>query len=121
MAYEIDIEHAGRREAAVVMIRGGPEEVPAQLGQAFGEIAGCLREAGLQDDASIVYARFLRVEPVMEVEAGFTVTEPISASGAVQPGFLAECDVAHTLHTGPYDDLEKAVDEIRRVDCGERP
>jgi effector-binding domain-containing protein len=114
MAYEIEIEHADRRDAAIVRLEGSPEGIAARLGEAYSTIGRYLREAGLERPEALVYARFLRLGRAMEVEAGFTVTEPVAASGVVQQGFLPECDVAHTLHVGPYEDLENAVNEVRR-------
>lgn len=43
-----------------------------------------------------------------EVEAGFPVTAPITASGEVHPSALPGGPVATTIHIGPYDEMEPA-------------
>jgi effector-binding domain-containing protein len=108
MAYEFAIVNLEREDAAIVRFQCAPGQAGSLLGEAYGEIGAYLHGLGLDHDDSKVFARFLKLAPVQEVEAGFTVKAPITAKGRVQAGTIPASEAATTRHIGPYSGLVAA-------------
>jgi DNA gyrase inhibitor GyrI len=113
MAYDISVENRETLPAAIVRFTAPAGPVAQFLGPAYGEIGAYLHELGVEHDDRLVFARFLRLEPDMEVEAGFTVPNPIAPRGRVLPGILPGGEVASTVHVGPYATLPAATTALR--------
>lgn len=50
----------------------------------------------------------------VDVEAGFPVASPITATGHVTPGVLPGGRVVEATHVGPYDTMERTYAEVER-------
>ncbi len=106
--YDIHAEAKSAQVTAVARATLTVAEIGPWLGKTYGAIAGLLasRQAG---PAGPPFARYhLLGEGRFEVEAGFRATRPIEGNGDVQPSELPAGQVAVTLHTGPYDEMELA-------------
>lgn len=113
MAYEVTVQHRDARTAAIIRFSCAPGQAGRFIGPAYGEIGGYLHELGVDHDETLVFARFLRFEPEMDVESGFTVAEPVPARGRVITGELPGGEVAATVHTGSYATLPNATIALR--------
>jgi effector-binding domain-containing protein len=98
-----------------VVVRG---EMPT------GEFAGWLRE-GYQSvfeylaGAGIVpagppFARYTFLDGAVAVEAGVPVPHEVAGQGRVEPSTLPDGHAAVTVHTGRYEDLDKAYEALNR-------
>jgi effector-binding domain-containing protein len=55
----------------------------------------------------------------VDVEAGFPVEGPVTASGEVRPGTLPGGRVVEAVHVGPYDTMMQTYDVIEQFFAGE--
>lgn len=113
MAYEISVQQRAAQPAAVIRFSAPAGQAGMFIGPAYGEIGGYLHELNVEHDDTLVYARFLRFEPQMEVEAGFTVAEPVAPRGRVASGELPGGEVVRTVHVGPMATLPTATMALR--------
>lgn len=113
MAYEVTIQHREPLSAAVIRFSCAPGQAGRFIGPAYGEIGGYLHDLGLEHDDTLVFARFLRFTPEMEVEAGFTVAAPVPPRGRVVAGALPGGEVAATVHVGSMATLPNATVALR--------
>lgn len=113
MGYEVTVEQREARSAAVIRFTCYPGQAGMFIGPAYGEIGGYLHELGVEHEDTLVYARFLRFEPQMEVEAGFTVGATIPRRGRVVMGELPGGEVAQTVHVGSMATLPGATVALR--------
>ncbi len=106
--YDIHTEARNAQVTAVARATLTVAEIGPWLGKAYGAIATLLaaRQAG---PAGPPFARYHELgEGRFEVEAGFPATRPIEGNGVAQPSELPGGQVAVTVHTGPYDQMEPA-------------
>ena len=96
------------RETAVIAVDVAPDELPAPIGAAIGEVEAAMREAGV-GLAGPPFARYLAFEPRIRAEIGFPVQRPAPHVGRVFPGRLPGGRVASIVHIGSFDGLEQHV------------
>jgi effector-binding domain-containing protein len=113
MAYAITVQQRQAQPAAVVRFECGFGQAGRFIGPAYGEIGGYLHELGLDHEDTQVFAQFLNFDPKTEVEAGFTVGEPVPPKGRVVMGEMPGGEVAFTTHVGPYATLPAAGNALR--------
>jgi effector-binding domain-containing protein len=113
VSYVVETRHFVAQPSAVVVYESEAHEIGAGIGAAYGEIDAYLRRSGLEHNQTTTYLRVRPRGDLREVEAGFTVTNPIVGEGRVKPGTLPECEAVVVLHAGPYDQLPRAYDAIR--------
>ncbi len=104
--YEIHTEARDAQVTAVARASLTVAEIGPWLGKTYGAIASLLadRQAG---PAGPPFARYhLLGGDRFEVEAGFPATMPIEGNGDIRPSELPGGQVAVTIHTGPYDEME---------------
>ncbi len=111
MSYEVTIDHESGRHLAVHEFDARPEEMSAQMGDAFGAVMHHLEQVGAQ--VAGPPASCYRMEDGMHVAAGFVVAEPVEPGPGVEPLQLPDVDTATTMHVGPYDRLGDAYDALR--------
>ena len=108
-----EIRHLAMRETAVVAVDVPPEELPAAIGIAIGEVEEAMRTAGV-GLAGPPFVRYLEFAPRIRAEIGFPVLRPAPHIGRVFPGRLPGGRVATVLHIGSYDGLEATYAELHR-------
>ncbi|MFF1384422.1 GyrI-like domain-containing protein [Arthrobacter sp. NPDC058288] len=104
-----------RPEQATAVVR---EKVPMnELPEFFGRAFGAVMAAARDQDVQIAGPPFglYRGMPTdtVDVEAGFPVTAPLTASGGVETGTLPACRAFEATHTGPYDTLVTTYNDIQ--------
>ena len=104
--YDIHAEARNAQVTAVARATLTVAELPPWLGKAYAAVADLLA-AQRAGPAGPPFARFHMLGGGrFEVEAGFPATRPIEGNGDVQPSELPGGQVAVTMHTGPYEQME---------------
>jgi len=104
-----------RPEQPTAVIR---EKVPMNellefFGRAYGAVMAAVQQQGVQL-AGPPFGRYLSMPTdSVDVEAGFPVSTPITASAGVAAGTLPACQAFEATHTGPYDTLTTTYDAIQ--------
>jgi effector-binding domain-containing protein len=108
--YAVHMADLQEQPVAVVCGRITMNEVADFLGGAFGEAMAVVAAQGLHP-AGAPFARYRFAEgEAFDVEAGFPVSAPVTASGRVEPATLPGGRVASTMHVGDYADVGAAYD-----------
>jgi len=89
-------------------------ELSAFFARAFGATLAVVTAQGAQVAGPPFGKYYGTPTDVVDVEAGFPVTAPITAEGDVVPGTLPGGRVAEAMHVGAYADLDATYAQIRR-------
>ncbi|MCX6431940.1 MAG: GyrI-like domain-containing protein [Actinobacteria bacterium] len=106
MSHEITIEQRYEQPTAVVSGRVAHDGIPEFIGGAFGEVLAAI--GGENSVAGPPFARYDIDGSGFVVEAGFPVTEPVTAIGRVAPSRLPGGTVATLRYVGAYEGLGDA-------------
>jgi effector-binding domain-containing protein len=100
----------------VVQVR--VEAAASELGGRFAEVFGAIYPYVAQQGATPTgppYGCYHEFAPDrVVVDIGVPVTQPVPASGDLQPGELPAGTVAFTTHAGSYQHLQRAHDAVKR-------
>ncbi len=117
MSYEVTIDHESGRHLAVHEFDVRPEEMTAQMGEAFGAVMNHLTQVGaaVAGPAASCYQMSEGMDEMdgMHVAAGFVVASPVEPGPGVEPFQLPDVDTATTMHVGAYDQLGDAYNALR--------
>lgn len=108
---------------AVVREKVPMNGLPEFFGRAYGAVMAAAEQQGVQL-AGPPFGRYLGMPTdTVDVEAGFPVSAPFTASAGVVAGTLPACQAFEATHTGPYDTLTTTYDAIqaRMKEEGFRP
>lgn len=98
---------------AVVREKVPMNELPEFFGRAFGAVMAAVQNQGVQLTGP-PFGRYLSMPTeTVDVEAGFPVSAPFTASAEVAAGTLPACQAFEATHTGPYDTLGITYDAIQ--------
>ncbi len=112
--YHIDEIQLEDQPTLVMRNRLFIQEMPPWFSTAYGKVAGVIGATG----AKMTGPPFASYVPVdgepgrFDIEAGFAVDEAIPGEGEVVASTLPGGQVAHTWHTGPYEKLTNAYQEL---------
>mgnify|MGYP000751859819 CR=1 FL=1 len=82
------------------------------MGEVYGEIGTYVAQKGIAL-AGAPYAMYYNMDmEALDLEMGFPVTEVLMGSGRITAGKIPGGKIATTIHTGPYDTLEKSYIEL---------
>jgi len=101
MDYAIEVIEHDEQATAVVRATVPHDGIGPFLGQAFGEILAVVGGASV----GMPFARYDLVDGGFEVEAGFTVTSPVTPAGRVEASSLPAGPTATAMHVGPFDQV----------------
>lgn len=108
---------------AVVREKVPMNGLPEFFDRAYGAVMAAAQQQGVQL-AGPPFGRYLGMPTdTVDVEAGFPVSAPFTASAGVVAGTLPACQAFEATHTGPYDTLTTTYDAIqaRMKEEGFRP
>lgn len=107
--------HAETRQAQPTAVSIETLPVP-EIGPWFARIYGVLASVIAAHGAGLAGPPFARYHKLPDgrftVEAGFPVTAPVGPDGDERPSQLPGGQVAVTIHTGPYDEMEAAYEAL---------
>lgn len=108
MEYQVETHHQQRQPYVAVRTTTPMAAIGTSMGELFGRLYGWLG-AHHETATGAPWARYLSVGPdEVEVEVAAPVRTEAVGDGGVSSGVLPACEVATTLHVGPYDHLEDA-------------
>jgi effector-binding domain-containing protein len=110
MHYEIQLTRSDLVHTAVIRDRVRPQDLPRFVPAACGEVWKFIRAAGLTRPGRHM-ALYLSDGTV---EVGAEVSEPFEGNGRVHCSHLPAGDTATTVHFGPYTQLSKAHETVRK-------
>lgn len=112
------------QEAVAVHGEVAVEDVPAFFARAYTVATAAVEAAGVE----IVGPPFgfypaIPTDGVVEVEAGFAVSDHVEATGEVHPLSLPGGRAVRAMHVGSYDTMERTYADLRRwmTEHGLRP
>ena len=104
--YEIHAEIRQAQPTAICRATLTVAEIRPWLGKVYGAVAGLLSVQQVGPTGPPFACYHMLGDGRFEVEAGFPASRPVEGSGDVQPSELPGGQVAVTVHTGPYDQME---------------
>jgi effector-binding domain-containing protein len=110
------VETVEARPAATIRAVIDAREVSKNLAILFPEVMAAIEGQGVAP-AGPPFSRYHRIDEArneMEIEAGIPVAKAIEAKGRVKPSELPGTKAATTWHLGPYQDLPKTYDALRK-------
>jgi effector-binding domain-containing protein len=112
--YEIEAQPRQQQATAVARATLDVAEIGPWLGRVYGQAAACAQRQGAAI-AGAPFARYHMLNPGrFTVEAGFPVSQPVTAEGEIEPSSLPGGRVATTVHIGPYDQMTPAYEALTR-------
>lgn len=106
--YEVVARELAEQPIVSIRERHPQAQIPVFLGWAFGDLFSHLKLLGV-DPAGAPFVIYHALGPDdIDAEVCVPVTQPVTASGRTQMRVLPAMTVAHTLHVGPYEELEAA-------------
>ena len=108
MSYNCRVEERSTQAVLSIRTRTRVEELPQELGKAYGAIAQYLCELQEQPAGAPFAAYYNMDMQNLDVEIGFPVPHPLPGRGEVQSSEIPGGKAATCLHIGPYDQMEPA-------------
>ena len=114
--YDVSFADLAERPTAVVRDHVPHDGIGPFIGSAFGEVMSVLGRAGVQPSGP-PFARYRVTADGFDVEAGFPVAAPVTASGRVEGSTLPGCRAARVMHRGSYAEVAAAYEAaVRWID-----
>lgn len=111
---EISVTERVEQPTAGVRQKVRMSELTEFFGRAFEQTMAAMTAQDVQAAGPPFGKYYGMPTDVVDVEAGFPVTAPIRAAGAVVPGSLPGGKVAEAVHVGPYDTMETTYAELEK-------
>ena len=116
MNYDVRFEHASPRLIAVIRCVASPGDLSRVIPACCGEVWAYARTARLRQPGRHVAVYF---DGAIHLECGVEILERFAGDGRVVCSSTPDGTVATTTHLGPYDQLSRAHDAVRRA-CADR-
>lgn len=107
-SYRIDVIELTAQPAIAIRGSAVPEKLEAELAIVFPRLVAHAIGQGLELAGPPLVRYHVRSSKLIEYEAGLPVLKPGATSGDIQPIELPAGPAATTVHTGPYERLERA-------------
>ena len=112
MGYVVETGTEPRQVYAAVRATVRMSEMGERMGPLFGKLFGWLGQAGIEATGA-PWARYLTVGPdEVELEIGAPVAREVDGGDGIISGVRPACDIAWTVHVGPYDQMEPAYQAV---------
>ena len=112
MGYTIEQRHNERQPYAAIRTTTPMSGIGAAMGPLYGELFGWLARKGVRATGE-PWTRYLHVGPdEVELEIAAPVADEVKSEGRIIGGVMPACDVATTIHDGPYDRLGDAYEAL---------
>jgi len=95
-----------------IRIRSSVEQLPAELGKAYGAIMQYLGELGAYPSGEPFAAYYNMDMQNLDVEAGFPVTHALPGKSEILCSVVPTRKVATCVYTGPYADCGPGYEEL---------
>lgn len=108
MSYKFQVTEQPARPVLSIRTRTSVENLPQELGKAYGAIINYLNEIGEQPLAFAFAAYYNMDMEDLDVEMGFPVPKSIPGKGEIKSGEIPAGKQVFYLHKGPYHAMEPA-------------
>lgn len=106
MAFEIELIQQEALPTLSVRKRTGVQDLPAVLGQTYGEIMTYAAEMGATVSGPAYVSYFNMDMADLDVEIGFVCEQTVLGNGTVTEGEIAAGRYVTSIHYGPYAGME---------------
>ncbi len=114
MDYEVNVKEVAQEHLAGIRGVYRISELPEVMGREFGRIMAALNAEGVEPAGGAVAIYHGWTEDTADVEIGFTTHGVFFPRDGVRPGRVPGGKVVHTVHVGPYDQIEAAYGAIQQ-------
>ena len=112
MSYNCELVEAAPQPTLSIRTTTSVQELPQELGKAYGAIAQYLGELGEQP-AGAPFAGYFNMDMSnLEVEIGFPVSRAFPGKDDIKPSEIPGGKSARCLYTGPYNEIEPAYNAL---------
>jgi Transcriptional regulator, effector-binding domain/component len=110
MPYQVAVKQLPDQHAAVLEVLAHPSNMVSVVRSGYGQLAAAITRAGVSfaGPAFYVMEQIFDDEHPARLQLGFPIALPFPADGEVRCTRLAACEVATTIHRGPYDEAGPA-------------
>jgi effector-binding domain-containing protein len=111
---ECNVREQPAQPILAIRLTTAVEQLPQEMGRAFGAIAAYLSEVS-QAPAGPPYAAYYNMDMQhLDVEMGFPTAARLPGRGEIVSGEIAGGRKASCVHVGPYDKMNVAYDALTR-------
>ena len=112
MAYTCEIKELPLQHTVYSRSRTPVSELSNKMGEAYGQIMTFLGQSG-ETPAGAPYAAYYNMDMEdLDVEIGIPVSKPLTPEGVLKAGEMPAGKYASCVHTGPYQEIHPAYDEL---------
>lgn len=112
MDYDIELKEEQSQPVISKRIRTDADDLPKELGRAYGDIVRYLNEIG-EKPTDIAFAAYYNMNmDALDVEAGFIVEKTIPGKDDIKAGEIPSGKQVSCQHKGPYIHMEAAYHAI---------
>lgn len=110
MSFEVSVRKLPAQQAAVIEISAHPSEMLATIRSGYNRLSAAIAAAGLEPAGPpfFVMEEVFDDEQPARIRLGYPVTTPFPPDGEVHCTELAACEVATTIHRGPFSEAGPA-------------
>lgn len=106
MNYEFEITEQPAQPVLSIRTRTTVDNLPEEIGKAYGAIMKYLHEIGEQPLA-VAFAAYYNMDMQdLDVEMGFPVPKPLAGKGDINSGEIPGGMQVSCMHKGPYNQME---------------
>ena len=114
MDYNIELTDQPPQPVLAVQIKTGVDNLPQELGKAYGAVIQYLNEIGKKPLDAAFAAYYNMDMDNLEVEAGFVVREPLPGKGEIKANEIPGGKQLSCLYKGSYKDCDKAYNAMMK-------
>jgi len=112
MTHTCELIQRSAQPTLSIRTRTNVEKLPQVFGVAYGKIMQYMGELG-ETPGGAPYAAYYNMDMQdLDMEIGFPVLSPLPGRDEVQAGQLPGGKAATCLHTGPYNEIASAYDDL---------
>ena len=114
MTYEIKIKELPKRNTLSIRTRSSVQNLPQVIGESYGSIMQYLSELG-GNPVGMPFVIFYNLDMQdLDIEIGFPVAKKFPDKDNVKASEISAGKYATTIHTGPYDKMEPAYNQMNQ-------
>lgn len=114
MNFQIDYNEKSSQPVLFIRTRTSVDNLPKELGRAYGDIMKYLDEIGEQPCDAPYTAYYSLDMKDLDIEMGFPVSKPLPGNGEIESGEIPAGKQVSSLFKGPYSQMTELYDAMNR-------
>ncbi|AOY76110.1 GyrI-like domain-containing protein [Clostridium formicaceticum] len=107
MDYKFELAEKPAQPVLSMRTKTAVENLPQELGKAYGIIIQYLNEIGEKPSEEVAFAAYYNMDMQdLDVEMGFSVAKPLAGKGEIQASEIPAGKQVSYLYKGPYHQME---------------